>query len=112
MDYPIVECLNIILGFYLIRKIILLTGIIPLVLAIMERDTAIILFIIGFLLIFWLIMTVAWLVYITARYYSLRAEFYRKLNEILLECRGEEGVFQSAGCNSQLTPPPYRQTIV
>nr|WEU70871.1 MAG: small hydrophobic protein [Eothenomys eva jeilongvirus] len=98
---------------YHFSKSYLITGLVSLfVIYIMERDAAIVIFIFGFLLIFWLIITVAWLVYITSKLYALRAEMFKKFGDILNElvCNSNPDILINE--IPELIPPPYRQTTV
>ncbi|WEU70880.1 MAG: small hydrophobic protein [Eothenomys eva jeilongvirus] len=99
--------------FYYFTRNYLITSFVSLIIIfIMERDAAIVIFIFGFLLIFWLIITVSWLVYITSKLYSLRAEMFRRISDILNEliCNSSPDVLINEV--PDLIPPPYRQTVV
>lgn len=49
----------------------------------MEKDSAILFFIIGFMLILWLILSLAWLLYITIKIYSIRNDLLRRMTTML-----------------------------
>ncbi|UQM99536.1 small hydrophobic protein [Ninove microtus virus] len=51
----------------------------------MERDAAILLFIIGFIMVFWLIVSVSWLLYLTIKIYKIRTELTKKIADIYHE---------------------------
>lgn len=75
----------------------------------MERDTAIIFFIFGFIMVFWLIISVTWLLYLTLKLYTVRNELMRKIANVFSEliCQPTDDLCQ----HLQLTtmPPPYRE---
>nr|UQM99554.1 small hydrophobic protein [Pohorje myodes paramyxovirus 1] len=73
----------------------------------MERDSAIIFFIIGFLLIVWLILTVSWLLYITSKLHAIRADLLRRMASMLGEliCNGSHDVLINT--RDHAFPPPY-----